>query len=434
MVGVSYSNTPGNADLDALWSLVRGGLGATSFNVQAFGAQANFVSWSSRGTDCYQSVQRCLDAAGIAVGESVLLGGAEVFFPPGKYYTASSGWLCQYPNVVVRFAPGAQLYWLPATAGDNVAFHFSCKDSIGTTLGNCGLIDPYIRGANPDLVAEAGNHKMVGVRTTCVSAFLLRRPNFLYLNTGTANYVSEGPSIGVQFRGKELARFEQCESLIGADIMYSFEHNPKESGNQIDCDAVHISDMYGGMPFYTAPSAPGDRSAIEFAPGLNVPFFKLSGTTVVGGGSGGILLDDTGATTTYDTSSFVIEQFRAEQQFNPAAWTLKIKKTSAGMYGLRVEDMACNFVSGGISLAGLFYNPRINGGSYQRNNNQNTSPKALDFSAATLLDMIISGFFIPKLGGGTNLYDFGAMTVRNISGETPSIGRNQLNAIMGVTT
>lgn len=306
----------------------------------------------------------------------------------------------------------------PSTAGNNRLFTLNSDDNPYTTLVGCRFLNFSIRGYNPDVIGPtdaANRHRKVAFYSVCTS-----EPHFdvdiFNFNTGSANYGSEGGSEGLDYRGKELAKIINPTWIT--DIPVHCRLNPKESGNQIDCDVMKISDSY-----FIGTDGANAEYLLKFDSGLNIKRFKMTGNNIWAAGKGSIeLVETTGGV---DALGFEIESLSHELAVASTAPCLRIVKNgSSRMFDLHIRKYLPSFSAAGIELSGVRYSS-IEGGGYYQFAGQSVSKKALTLGSG-IRSLRVAGFMVPSLpsNGGANLLSLGTATKTFTTGDAVAGGTN----------
>lgn len=407
---LGYTISGLNGDLDALRARIGTGSSGFVYDVRNYGAKATYVSSSSVGFDNRAAFQSAISAAATA-------GGGRVYVPSGRYWMSGGVFLqSKGIHVVGDGRIATSIFYEPTSATNEALFELNSSDLVQTTLVDCSVREFSIFGFGIDEAPGVPRHKKTAVRFVCTSECAMENVTVAKFYTDTTLYASEGGSIGLEHKGKELTFLNQCTLVTDRPIR--FDINPKEPSVQIDSDACHIRSLYAVMPIG------GVEAAVWIAPKAIIRAFKMDGNNIVAGGKHGIYWDDpAGGAGTSDAVFFTIEDLRTEQQNHDATgYTVFLSRRGAGkLYNVTLKRINCNIVSTGISLEGCISNVLENC-AYYRFTDQDTSPLALELKGYCDLTSL-NDFFVPNVSV-TSLISIAATSplnsVKNSTGGTVS--------------
>jgi hypothetical protein len=233
------------------------------------------------------------------------VGRGEVIIPAGIYYLNDSITIGERISIIGEGQQATIIYFAPGV--DNApCFWFTNGAAVCNQNRISGLA---IIGSGADL--------KIGIRADDTSFLAIE-------NISMSNFANE--SIGIQLRGREFTIIEKCQ-LGYVDRPITIE--PNVNGGFIDCDHLHISDLY-------SISTAGHHH-ITIAPDLALSNFLVDGTNAWVNGDGGIYWYD--LTGTSGGLNISVNNVRLEGQTNAAAYLFYIIRGAAYNYNVNFSNI-----------------------------------------------------------------------------------------------
>lgn len=374
------------------------------FDVRRFGAKAEYVDATHRGSDTRNKNAFADWAAALAH-----YGGTGII-PASSY----KYWLGDEPIDLVQdgidvegeHRLGSCLVWEPAASA--VLFN-SRKTS--SQLGGCSFSNFSVQGFGAEYAGT--RYPKVAFHVQNWSEGALDRVN-------TLNWISTtgDPSKALVCGGREITTVSKCRFF--ADRPVSIEANPDAASfANIDNDGFRFTDMYLGV--YDP-----DEAGLHIEPNLTVRNFVMNGAnnivgaahpmTATKGGKYGIYWND--PTSAIDCTQFHVENLRVEQMTGATGASVLIDRAGTGYtYGLALHNIEANTEHRGFVLNGI-RNGVLDQCSFQRHADQGTSPMGLVIGAR-IIDVANRSFNLP-IGTHTLYTVDAAVTVTDQSNGAPT--------------
>lgn len=392
-----------------------------------FGGRADYNSPASKGTDNYPAIQAAYNAM-IDSGK------------PGWIYVPSNSarWVSRLPNFEAEYMTfgssdkSARIIFEP----DEPSTLCNFGQEAATTQFGSSICNLTIEGFNPDLLTTAqknARQAKIAIALGCVSHFRLDDVFVKHWYTGSTGYASQGGSIMIETRGKEMIYLNKPWFIGNRAIV--FRRNTKEP-TSFDLDTFNCMDFDFRLEVAGNANRYGDEYAIEFDGDLEVKEAVFGGSWNISGGAGGAIWEPSTLTRGSNGIKFA-DCGRLEQQTGSGFWNFKFNMPDGGfkLQRLKIADVSMSFETGGIYLGGVFQS-KIVDTVYPRTSLQTTSPLALELRAGTgfpngVQDLTLDNFYIPEINNAESatLYDFNGATVKFTTNDD-EVGKNQLSSRM----
>jgi hypothetical protein len=311
------------------------------------GAPVNVLDFGAGVGIDYDRDTAAFQAAVDAVGRG------EVIIPAGIYYLNDSITIGERISIIGEGQQATIIYFAPGV--DNApCFWFTNGAAVCNQNRISGLA---IIGSGADL--------KIGIRADDTSFLAIE-------NISMSNFANE--SIGIQLRGREFTIIEKCQ-LGYVDRPITIE--PNVNGGIIDCDHLHISDLYS--------ISTAGHYHITIAPDLALSNFLVDGTNAWVGGDGGIYWYD--LTGTSGGINISVNNVRLESQLDSTKYLFYMIRGVAFNY-----NVSFNNIYGGLNARGFKFR---NAGDVTISNVQyiSTTLEALDIDNTVFRFNINNSFF-----------------------------------------